>query len=148
MAYPMAGGSERIPRLFTWAVFAAEPSRVFAAALRAAGGLTATFMKEPERGRLSHGTERSSEGRRISALSSASPRSDFSLHPSSASCQTLEDLPECWSTYQKWLQEWPLLSERLLYLFYLRWAYMLSVQIATLKNELTTFWLYFGTIGF
>ena len=35
MAYPMAVGSEAITRLFTWAVFAAEPDSVFTGALPA-----------------------------------------------------------------------------------------------------------------
>ena len=73
----MAVGSEGITRLFTWAVFAAEPDSVFTAALHASGVLMITFMNEPERGRLSHGTGHSSDCRKISALSIASPRSNF-----------------------------------------------------------------------
>lgn len=54
MAYPKAVSSEAITRLFTWAVFAAEPDSVCTAALLTAGVLMITFMNEPERGRLSH----------------------------------------------------------------------------------------------
>lgn len=83
MAYPKAASSEAITRLFTWAVFAAEPNGVCTAALLTAGVLMITFMNEPERGRLSYGTGHRSDRRKIdaSALGTASPRSNFSLFP-------------------------------------------------------------------
>lgn len=77
----MAVDSEGITRLFIQAVFAAEPDSVCTATLHASGVLMITFMNELERSRLSHGTGHSSYCRKISALSIASPRSNFLLPP-------------------------------------------------------------------
>lgn len=53
MAYPMAIGSEAMVRLFTWAVFAAEPESVCNSSLACFGVLAVTFMNKLGRGRLS-----------------------------------------------------------------------------------------------
>lgn len=117
MAYPTAVGSEAITRLFTWAAFGAEPDSVCTAALPASGHVDDNFYERTARKQAkSYGTGHSSGGRKMSvnAPGIASTTSDISFYPLSVSCQTLEDLTECLSTYLKWLQSGTFLSEKLL----------------------------------